>query len=105
MTDTLTRSRRVFGEDHPDTLTAAMLVGALRWSLGDYQGARQLLSGTFTGCRRLVGAAYFLGAVLWSLGDHEQARQLENDTLARSRRVLGEDHYVTLQSASLLGRI
>ena len=111
MNDTLTRSRRVLGEDHPDTLASASLLGLVLWSLGDYQQARQLLNDTFTRSRRVLGedhpttllSASVLGLVLWSLGDYQQARQLQNDTLTRSRRVLGEDHLVTLRSASLLG--
>ena len=40
--DTLTRSRRVLGEDHPDTLISASNLAVDLRALGDYQQARQL---------------------------------------------------------------
>ena len=51
----LSRRRRILGDDHPDTLTSASLLGGVLWSLGDYQQARQLQSDTFTRSRRVLG--------------------------------------------------
>ena len=39
-TDTLTRRRRVLGEDHPDTLRSATILTAVRASLGEHDRAR-----------------------------------------------------------------
>ena len=52
--DTLTRFRRVLGEDHILTLRSASLLGLALWSLGDYQQARQLQSDAFTRSRRVL---------------------------------------------------
>ena len=53
--DTLARRRRVLGEDHPDTLTAAFqLVGALT-GLGEYHAARELNDDIIARRRRLLG--------------------------------------------------
>jgi hypothetical protein len=53
--DILARRRRVLGEDHPDTLTAAFqLVGALT-GLGDYHAARELNDDIIARRRRLQG--------------------------------------------------
>ena len=53
--DTLARRRRVLGEDHPDTLTAAFqLVGALT-GLGEYHAARELNDDIIARRRRVLG--------------------------------------------------
>jgi hypothetical protein len=53
--DILARRRRVLGEDHPDTLTAAFqLVGTLT-GLGEYHAARELNDDIIARRRRLLG--------------------------------------------------
>ena len=105
------RFRRVLGEDHPDTLSAASLLGIALWSLGEYQQARQLLSDTFTRsrwslarttpsrCARPSSSAS--PCARWA--SISRPRQLQSDAFTRIRRHLGEDHPVTLGSGLLLG--
>jgi hypothetical protein len=101
-----------FGEDHPDTLTAASNLAFDLKALGDYQQARTLNEDTLTRRRRVLGqdhpdtltTASNLAQNLNALGDHQQARTLNEDTLTRNRRVLGEDHPYTLTTASNLAR-
>lgn len=40
--DTLARMRQVLGEDHPDTLRSAYLVGLYLRTLGQHESAREL---------------------------------------------------------------
>ncbi|MEU1842412.1 FxSxx-COOH system tetratricopeptide repeat protein [Micromonospora sediminicola] len=105
--DTLTRRRRILGDDHPDTLTSAHnLANDLR-QLGQHEQARALNEDTLTRRRRILGddhphtlsSANNLAIALRELGQHEQARALNEDTLTRYRRVLGDDHPDTLNSA------
>ena len=109
--DTLTRRRRILGDDHPDTLTSASQLAQDLFGLGNYRQARELQEETLSGRRRILGddhpstlfSASLHGLILWALGDYRQARQLLTDTLTRSRRILGEDHPDTLTTASQLG--
>ena len=110
--DTLTRCRRVLGDDHPDTLASASNLARDLSGLGDYQQARTLDEDTLTRRRRVLGddhpdtlaSANNLARDLYALGDYQQARTLDEDTLTRRRRVLGDDHPDTLASASNLAR-
>jgi len=106
----LTDRRRMFGEDHPDTLTSASNLALDLYALGDYELARQLNEDTLTRRRRVLGedhpntltSAINFALDLYALGEYEQARQLDEDALTRSRRILGEDHPHTLTSANTL---
>ena len=53
--DTLTRRRRVLGDDHPDTLTSASNLAVDLHALGEYQQARALDEDTLTRPRRVLG--------------------------------------------------
>ncbi|WP_446213428.1 FxSxx-COOH system tetratricopeptide repeat protein [Micromonospora sp. IBSANI012] len=108
--DGLVRSRKVLGDDHPDTLASATSLATTLTALGEHQQARQLSEDTLTRSRRVLGddhpdtlaSATSLATTLTALGEHQQARQLSEDTLTRSRRVLGDDHPDTLASATSL---
>lgn len=102
--DTLQRSRRVLGPDHPTTLTAAAtLTGALA-RLGETEPARALGEDTPQRSRRVLGpdhvttltAAIGLTLALDQLGEVVPAGDLGEDTLQRSRRAFGPDHSMTL---------
>ena len=75
--DTLTRSRRVLGDDHPDTLTSANNLARDLSALGDYQQARTLDEDTLTRRRRV-------------LGDDHPATRLSERNLAEVLRKLDE---------------
>ena len=108
--DTLARSRRVLGEDHPQTLASANSLAVDLRRLAEFEQARNLNADTLARSRRVLGedhpqtlaSAGSLAADLYRLGHYEQAREIDEDTLARSRRVLGEDHPQTLASANSL---
>ena len=53
--DTLTRLRRVLGDDHPDTLTSASRLADNLRALGEYQQARALDEDTLARRRRVLG--------------------------------------------------
>ncbi|MGB8201753.1 MAG: tetratricopeptide repeat protein, partial [Pseudonocardiaceae bacterium] len=83
--DTLTRHRRVLGEDHPDTLRSATTLTATLGRLGQHGLARQLAEDTLTRCRQVLGedhpdtlrSVHSLAAVPANLGEHGQARGLD----------------------------
>ena len=53
--DTLTRRRRILGDDHPDTLTSASQLADDLFGLGNYRQARELQEETLTRRRRILG--------------------------------------------------
>ena len=53
--DTLDRRRRVLGQDHPDTLTAAHNLATDLRELGEVQAARDLDQDTLDRRRRVLG--------------------------------------------------
>jgi tetratricopeptide repeat protein len=53
--DTLTRSHRTLGEDHPYTLRTASLLGLTLGSLGEHQQARARDQDTLGRRRRVLG--------------------------------------------------
>ena len=83
--DTLTRCRRVLGEDHPRTLVSASRLALDLHALGQYEQARQLQQDTLTRRRRVLGddhprtlaSASNLAADLRALGRDDEANQLE----------------------------
>jgi len=108
--DTLTRSRRVLGDNHPTTLYLAAVLATALAALGEAPAAQDLAKETLTRSRRVLGndhptnlltAAVLAGTQLW-LGEAPPARNLAKDTLARSRRALGNEHPTTLYSAAVL---
>ena len=110
LNDTFTRSRRILGEDHPETLRTASLLGLTLGALDEHQRARQIQTDALSRLRRVLGddhpetltSASRLAADLRELGEYQRARALDEDALARRRRVLGDDHPDTLISANNL---
>lgn len=104
----LERSRRILGEDHPETLTAANNVALALADQGDLESARQLQEEVLERRRRVLGedhtdtltAAGNLAASLLDLGELASARELQEKVLERSRRILGAEHPDTLKAAS-----
>jgi tetratricopeptide (TPR) repeat protein len=108
--DTLSRMRRVHGEDHHNTLAAANSLANTLRELGEVEAARDLYQDALNRRRRILGedhpstlsSAGSLAGALRKLGEVEAARDLHQDTLNRRRRILGEDHPDTLRSANNL---
>jgi tetratricopeptide (TPR) repeat protein len=105
--------RRVLGDDHPDTLVSMNNLAAVRYTLGDLDGARQLQEQTLAARRRVLGDDHpstlvsmnNLAETRRALGDLDGARQLQEQTLAARRRVLGDDHPDTLVSMNNLAAV
>ncbi len=83
--DTLTRCRRVLGNDHPITLRSATYLAATLRELGQHEAAHQLGEETLTRMRRVLGddhpqtlrLAHHFAAVMANLSEHDQARRRE----------------------------
>jgi tetratricopeptide (TPR) repeat protein len=98
--------RTLLGDDHPNTLIAAINLANYLGDVGDHAQAHTLLADALTCYRRLLGddhadtltSANNLAIQLGALGEHEQARALHEDTLTRQRRSLGDEHPDTLRS-------
>jgi hypothetical protein len=85
--DSLTRYRRVLGDDHPDTLVAAHDHATHLRASGEYQQARALDEDTLGRRRRVLGedhsdtlaSAHNLAVDLGALGKYQWARILSED--------------------------
>ena len=77
--DTLTRRRRVLGDDHPSTLRCAHNLAADLHALGDYQQARDLNEDTLTRCRHI-------------LGENHPSTMLTTANLVSTLRAQGQHH-------------
>jgi tetratricopeptide (TPR) repeat protein len=105
--------RRVFGEDHPDILSAMNNLAEARASVGDLHGAQDLHEQALASFRRVLGDDHLdtlrstnnLAEARRALGDVHGAHDLHQQTLAGRRRVLGEDHPDTLGSMNNLAGI
>jgi tetratricopeptide (TPR) repeat protein len=108
--DNLVRRRRVFGDDHPDTLGAVNNVANALYLVGQYERARQLYADAMARHRRVFGddhphtlsSANNLANTLFALGHSQEACDAYVETLTRRRSVLGHDHPDTLSSANNL---
>jgi hypothetical protein len=108
--DNLVRNRRLYGDDHPDTLRSAINLAIDLRELGEFGKARDLDEDSLARARRVLGddhpitflSANSLAGDLRELGEHGRAREVDEDALARSRRVLGDEHPDTLRAASNL---
>ena len=100
----------LFGDEHPDTLTAMGNLASALWSQGDLAGGRELQEPVLAVSRRVLGDEHpdtltsmsNLAETLRSQGDFKGARELQEQVLAVRRRVLGDEHPDTLTSMSNL---
>jgi Flp pilus assembly protein TadD len=102
----LDASRRVLGEEHPDTLTSMNNLALTLWYQGDLAGARKIQEQELVICRRVLGEEHpdtltsmnNLAETLRVQGDLPGARKIHEQELVICRRVLGEEHPDTLTS-------
>ena len=107
--DCLARSRRILGEDHPDSLASLNNVASVCLSIGEYDRALHLYEECLAKRSKILGEDHpstlislnHLAVSLLRLGKCARALPLYEDCLSRMKRVLGEDHSDTL--ASLCG--
>jgi tetratricopeptide (TPR) repeat protein len=107
---TLSSSRQVRGDDHPQTLAAMSNLALTSRALGDLHGARELHEQTLAARRRVLGDDHLhtlgsmnnLAGTHRALGDLHGARDLHEQALIGFRRVLGDEHPDTLLSMNNL---
>ena len=100
-------SRRVLGEEHPNTLTSMNNLAETLRAQGDLAGARELHEQALEVRRRMLGEEHpdtlmsrnNLAETLHAQGDLAGARELHEWALEVSRRVLGAEHPTTSLSA------
>ncbi|GIF21029.1 hypothetical protein Ate02nite_37590 [Paractinoplanes tereljensis] len=101
-------SQNRFGDNHPNTLVAGIILANVLGELEEHEQARNLNEVMLARYRQTMGddhpftltAANNVAVELRKLGEYERARKLGEDTLARRRLILGDDHPSTLQSAN-----
>jgi serine/threonine protein kinase/tetratricopeptide (TPR) repeat protein len=103
-------SRRVLGEEHPQTLEVMLNLGNVCRRLGRYDEAITLLRESSEACRRALGDEHpqtlrslvMLAATYKKQGHLEEAQALFRETLESRRRVLGEQHHETSETMYFL---
>jgi hypothetical protein len=105
-------SRRVLGEEHPDTLTSMDSWAEALCHQGDLSGAREIQEQVLGVRRRVLGEEHpdtltsmnNLGQTLYHQGDLSGARKIQEQELDVCRRVQGEEHSDTLISMNNLAQ-
>jgi tetratricopeptide (TPR) repeat protein/tRNA A-37 threonylcarbamoyl transferase component Bud32 len=103
-------SRRVLGEEHPDTLRSVNTLALLYQQQGQLADAEPLFAQALAVRRRVLGEEHpdtldstnNLAVLYKAQGQFAKAEPLLVETLAVSRRVLGEEHPDTLTSMNNL---
>jgi tetratricopeptide (TPR) repeat protein len=103
-------SRRVLGEEHPDTLTHASNLAKSLWNQGKFAGAERIHREVLGARKQVLGEEHAatltsgsnLALSLLKQGKHAEAEPIQRLVLGARKRVLGEDHPDTLRSASHL---
>jgi tetratricopeptide (TPR) repeat protein len=103
-------SRRVLGQEHPDTLRSMGMLANTLMAQGDLNGAQELYEKVLEFSRRILGEEHpdtlgsmgNLASTLRAQGDLNGARELYEKVLEISRRILGEEHPDTLTSMNNL---
>jgi hypothetical protein len=106
----LEASRRILGEEHPDTLTDMSNLAETLHAQGDLPGARAFQEQVLEARRRILGAEHpetlmamnNLAGTLGDQGDLPGTRELKEQVLEARRRILGEEHLDSLMTMSNL---
>jgi serine/threonine protein kinase len=102
--EALENRRRLYGDDHPSTLSALASAANLSHKRGDYSESEKQFRRLYELSRRVRGrehrdtlaAMSSLGNVLWVLGRYDEAEPLLVDALDAQRRLLGPADTTTL---------
>ena len=105
-------SRRILGEEHPETLKVMNNLGATLIAQGDLSSAREFLEQVLAMSRRILGEEHpetlssmnNLASTLNVQGDLCSAHELFEQVLTVRRRILGEEHPETLTSINNLAQ-
>ena len=106
----LVETRRVYGHEHPETLTAANNLGWALMAAHKCASAERILRETLAVQRRVLGdehpsnlkSASNLASALIRLGKPADAERILRHVLSCMKRVLGEEHPNTLMTAGCL---
>ena len=109
----LEAQERVFGPEHPDTLTSVNNLAVLLESQGNYGAAEPLYRRALEARERVLGPEHpdtiilvnNLAALLDSQGDYAAAESLHRRALEAQERVLGPEHPDTLTTVSNLAEL
>ena len=96
----MAKSRRVFGQDHPHTLTSLSNLADLYNSKGEYDRALQLFEECLAKRKRILGEDHpdtleslnDLADFCESQGQYDRALQLFEECLTKRSRLFGDDH-------------
>jgi tetratricopeptide (TPR) repeat protein len=92
--------KRVFGDDHPNTLTSLNNLAGLFESKGEYDRALQMCEECLTKMKRVLGddhpntlqSLINLAGLFESKGEYDRALPMYEECLVKRKRVLGDDH-------------
>ena len=109
--EALERTRRVLGDDHPETLIAVNNLGSLLQEQGKLDEAEAYYREALEGRRLVLGSDHQvtlvslnnMGLLLKNLGRLDEAETYFRVALEGHRRVLGDDHPKTLNALSKMG--
>ena len=100
--------RRLFGDDHPDTLESLSSMGWLLYARGEPDEADLYIREALETRRLVLGDDHpetltSMAGLLAGQREYSEAEPYFREALEKRRRVLGDDHPDTLESISCLG--
>jgi tetratricopeptide (TPR) repeat protein len=104
---------KVFGREHPDTLTSVSKLGSVLESQGKYDEAEAMHRRDLEGSEKVLGREHpdtltsvsKLGSVLERQGKYDEAEAMQRRALEGYEKALGREHPHTLVSVSQLGTV
>ncbi|CAN9242610.1 unnamed protein product [Alternaria alternata] len=104
---------KVFGLDHPDTLTSVSYLGSVLSRQGKYEEAEAMHRRDLEGREKVLGFEHpdtltsvsYLGSVLSRQGKYEEVEAMHRRALEGYEKALGREHPNTLTSVSYLGSV
>jgi tetratricopeptide (TPR) repeat protein len=99
-------SKRVLGNEHPDTLTSMGSLALTYWGQGRWKEAEELDVQALQIQKRVLGdehhstltSMHNLASIYWSQGRLKEAEELQVRVLQINKRVLGNEHLDTIDS-------
>ncbi|KAL9611396.1 MAG: hypothetical protein Q9167_003937 [Letrouitia subvulpina] len=103
-------TKRVLGEEHPDTLTSMANLASTYWNQGRWKEAEELEVQVMETTKKVLGEEHpatltsmaNLASTYWNQGRWKEAEGLEVQVMETRKRVLGEEHPDTLTSMANL---
>jgi len=106
-------TKRVLGEEHPDTLSSMANLASTYWNQGRWKEAEELQVRVMETTKRVLGKEHpdtltsiaNLASTYWIQSRWKEAEELEVQVIEVRKRVLGEEHPDTLSSMGNLASI